>query len=405
MATIRARGDKYHVQVRRKGHRSINRSFHSLKDARAWARQTEVQADRRELPADPKALERITLGQLVERYRDTVSIRKRTATHERIILNAFLRRPICSLRLSDIHTADFAAYRDQRLGQIKPSSLARELTPIKHLFEVARKEWGLPIRDNPLASLSITGIDPKRERRLREGELARLLAAAESSRNPFLVPIILFALVTGMRRGEILAVKWSDIDWAANCLLIPSSKNGHSRIIPLIPEAVSVLDRLPRNGDLVFPLQANALRLAWQRLRNRASLNDLHFHDLRHEAISRFFEAGLSTAEVALISGHRDARMLFGTLPLPRANLSILLPQRRCLRPNGDKGFTPNRFERGSERYCSSAALATDCSRTHARTLQAPTAETVDTYSAACNRGAASCIRLLRASSSDMSVM
>jgi integrase len=226
MATIRARGDKYHVQIRRKGSSSITHTFHTLKDAKAWARHMEVQADRRALPADPRALERVTLGQLVERYRNTVSTRKRTAHAERIVLNAFLRRPICSLRLSDIRTADFAAYRDERLKQIKPSSLARELTPIKHLFEVARKEWGLPIRENPLASLSIADIDPKRERRLRDGELARLLNAANLSRNPFLVPVILFALVTGMRRGEILAMKWSDVDRTAVALLIPATKTG-----------------------------------------------------------------------------------------------------------------------------------------------------------------------------------
>ena len=311
MATIRARGNKYQVQVRRRGHRSTTRSFHSLKDARAWARQTEVQADRRELPADPKALERVTLGQLVERYRDTVSIRKRTAYTERIVLKAFLRRPICSLHLSDLRTADFAAYRDQRLQQIKPSSLARELTPIRHLFEVARKEWGLPIRQNPLAPLSIPGLNARRERRLREGELARLLSAADRSRNSYLVPIILFALVTGMRRGEILAMKWSDINRSAASLIIPCSKNGHARVIPLIPEAIHILEGLPRTTERVFPLPANAIRLAWERLRRRAGLDDLHFHDLRHEAISRFFEAGLSTAEVALISGHRDPRMLF----------------------------------------------------------------------------------------------
>jgi hypothetical protein len=83
----------------------------------------------------------------------------------------------------------------------------RELTPIRHLFEVARKEWGLPLRENPLAQLSIGGVDQRRERRLREGELARLLAAAKTSRNPFLVPIMLFALVTGMRRGKPLQTK------------------------------------------------------------------------------------------------------------------------------------------------------------------------------------------------------
>ena len=98
MATIRKRGSKYHVQVRRKGLRSITRSFHSSRDAHTWARHMEAQADRHDLPPNPNQLKDITLGQLVIRYRDTVSIRKRTASSERIFLNALLRRSICSLR-------------------------------------------------------------------------------------------------------------------------------------------------------------------------------------------------------------------------------------------------------------------------------------------------------------------
>jgi integrase len=309
MATIRKRTHKWQVLVRRQG-LSISRSFHHLKDAQAWARHMEVQADRGDLYPDPKALERITLSQLVQRYRDTITPLKRTASTERIVLTAFLRRSISSKRLSELRTADFVAYRDQRLGEIKPSSLARELTPIRHMFELARKEWGLPIT-NPLSDLTIPNSDPKRERRLKAGELHQLLKAAERSRNPFLVPIILFALVTGMRRGEILAMRWTDIDRDRQALLIPSSKTGVARTIPLLAEALRILDGLPQSSHRVFPITANAVRLAWERLRNRAGLCDLHFHDLRHEAISRFFEAGLSTPEVALISGHRDARMLF----------------------------------------------------------------------------------------------
>jgi integrase len=331
MATIRKRGQKYQVQVRRNGHRSITRSFHTFRDADAWARQTEVQADRRELPPDPNRLRAITLGQLITRYKDTVSIRKKTRDRERIMLDALLRRPICSLCLSDLRTEDFAAYRDERLREVKPSSVARELAPVRHMFEIARKEWGIPLRQNPLAQLSIMGADPRRERRLRDGELARLLAAAKGSRNRYLVPIILFALVTGMRRGEILALKWRDIDRTARSLLIPSSKNGYPRVIPLLPEAIQVIAQLPRSGERVFPVAANALRLAWERLRRRAGLADLRFHDLRHEAISRFFEAGLSTAEVALISGHRDARMLFRyTHPL-RERILLQLGSRSML--------------------------------------------------------------------------
>jgi hypothetical protein len=110
MPTIRKRGQKYQVQVRRSGQRQLSRSFHLLRDAQTWARQAELEADRRGLPADPKALKQITLGELVGRYRDTITPRKRSAEVERAVLNAFLRHPICRFKISEITRADFAAY-------------------------------------------------------------------------------------------------------------------------------------------------------------------------------------------------------------------------------------------------------------------------------------------------------
>jgi hypothetical protein len=129
MATIRKRGTKWQVQIRRVGARHVSRSFTVRRDAEAWARQMEVQVDRRDLPSDPKALQRVTLGQLVERYRDTVSVKKRGHEVERIVLNAFLRHRICRKPLSEIGASDFASYKDERLMAIKPSTLKRELAP------------------------------------------------------------------------------------------------------------------------------------------------------------------------------------------------------------------------------------------------------------------------------------
>ncbi len=122
MATIRKRGDKYQVQIRRLGVTPFSQSFHLLKDAEAWARHMEVQADRRDLPSDTKALNRVTLGELVERYRTTVSVKKRSYNKERYFLAVFGAHPVCRKRISDVHTADFASYRDERLKEIKPSS-------------------------------------------------------------------------------------------------------------------------------------------------------------------------------------------------------------------------------------------------------------------------------------------
>jgi integrase len=191
----------------------------------------------------------------------------------------------------------FAEYRDQRLKTVKPSTLRRELGTIGHLFTVARIEWGLPIKRSPVADLRIEGTQDRRERRLRAGEWERLMEAAKSRRNPHVIPIIILAVETGMRRGEILAMKWEHFDQDARSLLIPKTKNGHARIIPLSSRATSLLSKLPREGDHIFRMAPNAFRLSWQRVRDRAGLHDLHFHDLRHEAVSRFFERGLTIPE------------------------------------------------------------------------------------------------------------
>jgi len=105
--------------------------------------------------------------------------------------------------------------------------------------------------------------------------------------------------------GKILRIDYNDI--GSQILTINQTKNGHPRTIPLTKRALYILG----NTQLPFPMSANAVRLAWDRLKKKGNIKDLHFHDLRHEAISRFFEKGLSIPEVALISGHRDYKMLF----------------------------------------------------------------------------------------------
>ena len=123
--------------------------------------------------------------------------------------------------------------------------------------------------------------------------------------------VVLFAIETGLRRSELINVEWSHVDREHRTLLVPRTKNGHPRVIPLSSKALGILAGVDVREQRVFPVSANAVRLAWERLKRRVGVDDLHFHDLRHEAISRFFEKGLSVPEVALISGHRDVRMLF----------------------------------------------------------------------------------------------
>ena len=311
MPSIRKRRNKWQVQIRRSGQAPVSRSFLHRHDALVWANQMETKADRHDLPPDIKVLQRSTVGDLVRQYREMVTPQKKGQEIETIVLNAFLRHPICRKSLREIRTVDFAAYRDHRLQTVKPITLKRELCVIHNVFEVARREWGFPIKDNPINGLAFKAPDQRRERRLRPGELDKLIEAARSRRNPFIIPIIRFAIETGMRRGEILSMRWDHVDFNERSVLIPNTKNGHARTIPLSSRAAAILSELPRTKDRVFPVSGNAVRLSWGRVTKRAGITDLHFHDLRHEAISRFFELGLTAPEVALVSGHRDMRMLY----------------------------------------------------------------------------------------------
>ena len=173
-----------------------------------------------------------------------------------------------------------------------------------------RKNGGFPLPCNPVLEIKLPDTAKARSRRLPQADLTKLLDALNANTAWYLRPLIALAVETGMRRGELLSIKWQNIDWKARTLDILKTKNGHPRTIPLTPKALETLSGLPTNSERVFPVSSNAVRLAWGRLRTRAGVEDLRLHDLRHEAVSRFFELGLTTPEVALISGHRDPRML-----------------------------------------------------------------------------------------------
>lgn len=320
MATLRKRNGKWQAQVRRAGLAPRVHTFLTKADAQRWIRQTELELDRTALAFDPAALERMTVADLITRYRAEVTPGKRGKRDETKRLDVFLEYPWAALPLAKATAQVFARHRDQRARVVKPGTIIRELGLLRAIFETARREWDIPLLENPLAKVRKPKAPQGRDRRLRAGELRTVLDAAAGCRNDWLVPCIRLAVETGMRRGEILAVRKGDVDVAQALLTIPETKTGISRRIPLTDAAVALFeDRMCADmvtTDLLFPVSANAFRLAWERYKRRASrvspeIASLRFHDLRHEAISQFFEWGLSVPEVATISGHRDLRMLF----------------------------------------------------------------------------------------------
>ena len=308
MATIRKRGFSWQAQVRREGYPPLSKTFPSKADAAAWARDQERTIDRAELPTTARALKGLTVGDLLRRYSEAITPTKRGAEPEQYRIRTILGHALAQAALNKLSPAAVAQYRDDRLKLVQPGTVRRELAIVQHCFEIAKREWGLPILVNPVQQIAIPEAQRSRERRLEDGE-SNLLASATTSAW-YLQPFIVLAIETGMRRGELLSIRWKDVDMTAPTIRILKTKNGHPRTIPLTPKAVEILASLARKDERVFPVTPNAVRLAWERLRKRAGLQDLRLHDLRHEAVSRFFEYGLTVPEVALISGHRDPRML-----------------------------------------------------------------------------------------------
>ena len=153
--------------------------------------------------------------------------------------------------------------------------------------------------------------NPPRERRLKDREFERLKIAAEKSRSWYLWPVVILAIETAMRRGEILGLRWEHIDLDKKTVFLPLTKNGSSRWVPISDEAIAKLSEAPKDSERPFPVTDVAFRQAWDRLRTRADINHLTFHDLRHEAISRMFDSGMKIHEVMAVSGHRTASQLF----------------------------------------------------------------------------------------------
>tara|TARA_X000000950_G_scaffold239965_1_gene292747 strand:- start:144 stop:719 length:576 start_codon:yes stop_codon:yes gene_type:complete len=182
---------------------------------------------------------------------------------------------------------------------------------MRHSWNIARVEWGWPLSDNPISLIRMPKNNPPRERRLKDGEFERLKVAAEKSRSRYLWPIVVLAIETAMRRGEILGLRWEHIDLGRRVAFLPITKNGSSRHVPLSDKAVDLLNGAPQDTPGPFPVTDIAFRQAWDRLRIRANITDLTFHDLRHEAISRMFDSDLKIHEVMAVSGHRTASQLF----------------------------------------------------------------------------------------------
>ncbi|MGC6522839.1 MAG: site-specific integrase, partial [Candidatus Micropelagos thuwalensis] len=306
MATFRKRNGKWQAIVRHKDIGTKAKTFQTKTAAIRWSadqeRRLENETFGKLLP------EEATLEQLLRRYMSEIVPLKRSPDAEIRRLKRLLKDPISSASIKKLTPRMLADFRDKRLVD-GLRACQYDLVIIRHCLKLSIYEWGLLLDHNPADRIRLPPSPKPRQRRLLEGELERLQKASLQTRNINVWPVIVFAIETGMRRGEILRLTWEDINFSSYTARLRQTKNGHERVVPLSSQAISVLDQQKKGSTKTpFPINDNSFRLAWDRLKRRAGITDLKFHDLRHEAISRLFEKGLNIAEVAMISGHKDPR-------------------------------------------------------------------------------------------------
>lgn len=308
MATFRKRAGKWQARIQRKGYPDQTKTFSHRADALAWARMVESDIDRK-LNINSGDAEKTTLGALLERYLHEITPNKKGAVEEAYRINAWLRHSMADSFIANLRGADFARWRDQRIQDGKSANTIRlDLAVISNVYTVAKTEWGFESITNPIPNIRSPKLPNGRTRRVDDLELELIISNTDS---PFLPTFVILAVETGMRRGELARLEWQHVNFHKKTLWLPDTKNGHERTVPLSSKAIHTLSGLPKahHGE-IFGITAHAMTIAFVRACKRAGFEDLRFHDLRHEAISRFFERGLSLPEVAAISGHKTWAML-----------------------------------------------------------------------------------------------
>ena len=323
MAYFEKRGRTWRAHIARRGVRESN-TFDTKASAVAWAAQREADL----LSGKRGQMVARTLRQALERYAEQVSPKHKGARWEIVRLNKLARTiPFAGRWLAEIDRDDIATWRDSMT--LAPASVRREYGLLRAVFAVAVREWRW-LRESPFEGLSPPPEGKPRTRRVADDELDRLLLALNyEGRRPetasqFIAVACLFGLETAMRQGEILALTRQSTHTAARFVRLAETKNGEVRDVPLSKAALALLDLLPDEGYL-FPVSAGTFDTLFRRARGRAGLDDLHFHDIRREAITRLARK-LDVLQLAKMSGHRDLKVLLKTYyaPLP-ADVAVLL--------------------------------------------------------------------------------
>ena len=302
MATIRfdKNINKWQAIIRRKGIKQQSKVFKIKSQAIQWARSVECEIDKGNT-VDFSLSKKITLNQIIEKIQP---IDSRERSRLKILMEYFNGSTVNLINPSRI-----ALFVDLRLAQgLSSATVVKDINTLSKLLKVAQRDWNVYLPNDPFKHIGKLKQSPSRVRRLSKNEEFILINRSQSN----LRNIVIFAIETGMRLGEILSLKWSDIN--NNLAVLEKTKNGDIRYVPMTKKANQILMKIQKNknDDRVFYFwkTVSGFESSWQKFKKREGLVDLRFHDLRHEAISRMFEKGMSHMEVSVISGHKSLLVL-----------------------------------------------------------------------------------------------
>jgi integrase len=392
MATIRERVDStgkktYHVQIRIKGLPPQTQSFDTKTVAKQWAAQveTELRAGRY-LPR--VEAQRHTVKELLEEYRDKILIplKPKELRAQGPQLEWWIKK-LGAYSLADLTPAAIAKARDEllqapfpdkgrkklpdgndqkkELRTRKPATVVRYMALLSHAFNVAVKEWQW-MQESPMPKVTKPKVSNERMRYLSDDEQTRLLDAAKISANRFLHTILITALSTGMRYGEIMNLCWRDIlldeEDEFGLILLETTKNGEPRGVPLVKNACIAIKAMRTEhakhhrghvkGDaLLFPSDDDAsvpveIRKAWETALRRAEIENFRFHDLRHTTASYLAMEGATAPEIAEILGHKSLQMVKRYSHFNKAHITKLMTRMSQSRLGGLADETPPNYDR-----------------------------------------------------------
>lgn len=306
MATFQERDGRIRVIVRRKGHPSKSKTFSRKSDAQRWARAIEGRLDSGGFIESKE-----TVAELLARYRDEVSEHKRGWKWEHTRLNNIIALPWSQLRASEC-ADELNDWAQQRRKEVSDATVNRELNILSGAFTCAMKLWRVKLHRNPVSLVARPSNGKPRNRRLTPAEIEQFWQHSRGRLHsvrwyvPFMVE---FGVETALRLSEMCALQWEDVHEAEHWLLVKTSKNGDSRKVPLTARAIELLSMLPRSDLGVFPLNEGSFGAIFRNVCKELGIKDLHFHDTRHEAVSRLAKI-YPVLQLAAISGHRNLKSL-----------------------------------------------------------------------------------------------